>query len=77
MKTSDNNTISLRQLREHFPEYIDAINQGESFTVMKRSKPVFRIGPVADDGNWETIADFTTIDNKGVAADDILRELES
>jgi antitoxin (DNA-binding transcriptional repressor) of toxin-antitoxin stability system len=73
MKTS--NTVSLKQLREGFPKYIDAVEKGQSFTVIKRSKPIFQIGPVADDGQWQTIADFTDIDSKGVAVDDILKEL--
>jgi prevent-host-death family protein len=73
MKTS--NTVSLKQLREEFPKYIDAVEKGQSFTVIKRSKPIFQIGPVADDGQWQTIADFTDIDSKGVAVDDILKEL--
>ena len=73
MKTS--NTVSLKQLREEFPKYIDAVEKGQSFIVIKRSKPIFQIGPVADDGHWQTIADFTEIDSKGVALDDILKEL--
>ncbi len=73
MKTS--NTVSLKQLREEFPKYIEAVEKGQSFTVIKRSKPIFQIGPVADEGQWQTIADFTEIDSKGVAVDDILKEL--
>jgi antitoxin (DNA-binding transcriptional repressor) of toxin-antitoxin stability system len=73
MKTS--NTVSLKQLREEFPKYIEAIEKGQSFTVIKRSKPIFQINPVADDGEWQTIVDFTSIDADGVSADDILAEL--
>jgi prevent-host-death family protein len=72
MKTS---TVSLKQLREEFPKYIEAVEKGHSFTVLKRSKPIFQIGPVADEGNWQTIADFTSIEERGVSADDILAEL--
>jgi antitoxin (DNA-binding transcriptional repressor) of toxin-antitoxin stability system len=69
------NVVSLRELREKFPKYIDAIAAGQSFTVMKRSKPIFQINPVADEGEWQTIADFTDINSKGVSAEDILAEL--
>lgn len=69
------NTVSLKQLREEFPKYIDEIEKGKSFTVIKRSKPIFQIGPVSDEGEWQTIADFTAIDASGVPLDDILREL--
>lgn len=34
------NTASLKELLEQFPEYIDAISKGQSFTVIKRSKPI-------------------------------------
>jgi antitoxin (DNA-binding transcriptional repressor) of toxin-antitoxin stability system len=68
-------TVSLKKLREEFPKYIEAIENGQSFTVIKRSKPIFQINPVADDGEWQTIADFTSIDAGGVSADDILAEL--
>ena len=72
MKTS---TVSLKKLREEFPKYIEAVEKGQSFTVFKRSKPIFQIGPVADDGEWQTIADFTDIDTRGVSADDVLSEI--
>jgi prevent-host-death family protein len=68
-------TVSLKELREHFPDYIEAISRGQSFTVVKRSKPIFQIGPVSDEGTWQTIADFTQIDQQGVSADDILAQL--
>ena len=73
MKTS--NSVSLKQLREEFPKYIEAIEKGQSFTVIKRSKPIFKIGPVADSGEWQSIADFTSVDSRGVPADDILSQL--
>ncbi len=73
---STSNTVSLKQLREQFPKYIDAIAQGQSFIVVKRSKPIFQINPVADEGRWQTIADFTEIDEHGVSADKVLAALE-
>ena len=75
MKTTTKNTVSLKELREHFPEYIEAIEKGQSFTVVKRSKPIFQIGPVSDEGTWQTIADFTSVDERGVSADEILKQL--
>ena len=76
MKTTDlNDTVSLKDLREKFPQYIDAIAKGQSFTVVKRSKPIFQINPIGDEGVWQTIADFTTINEHGVPAEDILNAL--
>ncbi len=73
--TSSSNTVSLKDLRERFPEYIDAIAKGQSFTVVKRSKPIFQINPISDEGNWQTIADFTQISEHGIPADEILNAL--
>ena len=75
MKTSIPKTVSLKELREKFPKYITAISSGQSFTVVKRSKPIFQINPIRDEGNWNTIADFTDIDTAGVPIDDVLSEL--
>lgn len=73
MKNS--NIVSLKELREQFPEYIAQVAKGKSYTVIKRSKAIFQISPVHDDGNWETISDFTSIDTKGVSADVLLKNL--
>jgi len=73
MKTT--NTVSLKELREQFPKYIAAIADGQSFTVVKRSKPIFQINPVSDEGNWQTIADFTQVSERGVDSDLILASL--
>jgi len=70
------NTISLKELRDKFPKYIEAINSGRSFTVVKRSKPIFLISPISDDGQWTTIIDFTKLADDGVPANDILKALE-
>ncbi len=77
MNTPPQNTVSLKELREQFPKYIDAIAKGQSFTVVKRSRPIFQIGPVSDNGDWQTIADFTSVNEHGVAADEILKALEA
>jgi len=73
---SSTNTVSLKDLREQFPKYIEAIAKGQSFTVVKRSKPIFQINPIQDDGEWQTIVDFTHIDTDGVPADAILAQLK-
>lgn len=67
--------VNLKQLREEFPQYIEAVAQGRSFTVVKRSKPIFRLTPVHEEGEWETIADFTSISPEGVSADELLKTL--
>ena len=68
-------TVQLKELRQNMPEYIAEVAKGRSFTVIKRSKPIFQIVPAADEGKWQTIVDFTAIDPKGVDADAVLKRL--
>lgn len=58
--------VSLKELRTRLTHYTKRVsNQGDSFLVLKKSKPVFKIVPV-DEEVWETVIDFTAIDSKGV-----------
>lgn len=65
--------IALKDLRLHAQSYINAVTKGESFVVVKRSRPAFRMEPIED--RWETIADFTGINPAGVPAEDVARVL--
>ena len=67
-------TVTLRELRENMAKYATKVARGESFMVIKRSKPIFKIGPI-DEGRWETIVDFTKIRRGGVSLDDLLSRL--
>lgn len=70
------NIIGLKELRENTETYIKRVGRGESITVVRRSTPLFRLTPVdAEETGWETVVDFTTIDDKGVSARDILASL--
>jgi len=71
-----NNIIGLKELRENIDKYITQIKKGESFLVVRKSKPVFKIISPLVEENWETVADFTTINKNGVSAKDILRVLQ-
>lgn len=72
--------IGLRELREHADKYITQVGKGRSFTVVRRSKPVFKISPPVDewgdDGHWETIIDFTKIKKGGVPIDEVLQAFD-
>ena len=71
-----NNIIGLKELRENTEKYISKVQKGASFTVVKKSKPVFRISPPGEENEaWETVADLTKIKREGVSAKDILKEL--
>jgi prevent-host-death family protein len=71
--------VGLKELRENMEKYITATEKGRSFTVLRRSKPIFKIMPVdewGDEGAWETVIDFTKIHPKGVPSDVVLRALK-
>jgi antitoxin (DNA-binding transcriptional repressor) of toxin-antitoxin stability system len=67
--------VSLKEFRLDTEKYINALKEGASFVVMKRSKPVFRLEPVDDE--WETVVDFREIRKGGVPAREILKALKN
>ena len=59
--------------------YIKHAEQGKSFTIVRRSRPIFRLIPVdvwGDEGTWETVVDFRKINPRGVPIDDVISSLE-
>lgn len=70
--------IGLKDLRENTEEYIEKIKLGREFTVVRKSKPIFKIVPVdqwGDEGIWETVANFKELGENGVSAKTALRSL--
>ena len=67
--------VGVKELRKNLDEYITQIAKGCSFTVIKRSKPVFNITPVEDDASWEEVIDFTKVKKGGVKIKEILSRL--
>lgn len=41
-------TINAKELRASLPDMVRRVQRGESFTVLYRSRPAFRIVPVGD-----------------------------
>lgn len=75
----EKNIIGLKELRLNFDRYIRATNRGETFLVMKKSEPAFKIAPVDDSLNeekWETLADFSSEVGGGVKATKLLEALK-
>lgn len=70
-----NKIIGLKELRENVGLYANLVKSGDSFVVVKRSKPLFKISPVDEEEQWETIIDFTKIKKGGVPIEDILARL--
>ena len=73
-----NTIIGLKELRENTEHYINAINKGRSFTVVRRSRPIFKVMPVdewGDEGKWESMIDFRKLKKNGVLASEVLKTL--
>ena len=71
--------IGFKDLRENADKYINAIAKGKSFTVVRRSKPIFNITPVdewGDEGVWETLVDFRDEKGNGMKAEKVLAMLQ-
>lgn len=70
---AQNTIIGLKELRENTEHYIRAVERGKSFSVVRRSQPVFEIRPIEDDDRfWDTIIDFEKVQPGGVPARDVL-----
>ena len=67
--------LGLKELRENMQKYASLVEKGQSFIVVKKSKPVFKIVPPESEEQWETVADFTKINKNGVPAKEILKAL--
>lgn len=71
------NIVGLKELRENMETYIKRVNEGESITVFRRSTPLFRLSPVdTEEIGWETVVDFTKINENGVPAKDVLATIK-
>ncbi len=73
-----NKIIGLKELRENIGTYITEVGKGKSFTIVRKSKPVFKMMPVdewGDEGIWETIGDFSKDPRGGIPADEMLYAL--
>lgn len=80
MKTPQKNItiVGVKELRQNLNKYISQVGKGRTFTVVRRSKPVFKLSPVdewGDEGMWETVVDFREINPKGVPAKEVLKAL--
>lgn len=67
--------VGLKELRENAEKYITRVRKGESFTVFRKSKPVFRISPPEHEDEWETVIDFTKIKKGGIEITELLSRL--
>jgi len=76
-KIKNQSIVGLKELRENMETYITRVGKGEIVTVMRRSKPIFKLSPIdAEEMGWETVIDFTEINPRGVSGREILKRLK-
>jgi antitoxin (DNA-binding transcriptional repressor) of toxin-antitoxin stability system len=74
-KKSMKKIVGLKELRENMETYATRVSKGESFIIVKKSKPLFSINPLDTEELWETVIDFAKIRKGGVSLEDILKKL--
>ena len=70
------NLITLKEFRQDVSKFAERVAKGETLIVTKRSRPLFRVGPVEEEG-WETVIDFTKFRKGGMPVDEVIKALES
>jgi prevent-host-death family protein len=75
MNIKKQSIVGLREFREKTSEYLKEIEKGKSFTVFRRSEPLFVVSPVENDEQWEEVIDFTKFKKGGVDIEEILKRL--
>lgn len=71
----DRTIVGVKELRQNLNNYISQIKKGKSFTIVRRSKPVFKISPVDSEEMWEEVTDFTKIKKGGIKIEEILSRI--
>ena len=56
-------------------QYEKEIQKGNSFIVLKRSKPLFKIIPIHEE-EWEEVIDFTKFRKNGISAEELISRLQ-
>lgn len=76
--------ISIKDFRKSLAVIADAVEQGESFLVMRRSKPAFKVEPVEAQGEpfnitgFKTAIDFTQNGKSGgIPAKELLDKMKA
>jgi len=69
------NLIALKDLRLNMEKYAAKVKIGQSFIVLRKSKPLFKITPIDEESRWQEVIDFTKIQKGGVNIDEVLSRL--
>ena len=72
--------IGLKEFRENMEKYISEVKKGRSFTVVRKSKPIYNVVPHdvwGDEGIWETVIDFTKFKRGGMPVEEALKHIRA
>jgi predicted RNase H-like HicB family nuclease/antitoxin (DNA-binding transcriptional repressor) of toxin-antitoxin stability system len=69
------NLVGLKDLRLNMEKYAQKVKAGQSFVVIKKNKPLFRLSSINENEKWEEVIDFTKIKKSGVNIDELLAHL--
>lgn len=72
--TTGEQIVPFKEFRLDAQKYIDAVGRGASFLVMRRSRPIFRMEPVAE--QWETL-DLRDKKGRGMPIEKFIKILET
>ena len=65
--------VGLKELRQNIEKYVKEVAKGHSFIVVRKSKPIFHVGPLEEE--WEEIVDFTKVRKGGVNIKELISRL--
>lgn len=70
------NLVGLKELRQNTAHYAELVRKGQSFIVVKKTKPLFKLIPVdSSEGGWEEVVDFTKLRRGGVKIKELLARI--
>jgi len=71
-----NKIVGLKEFRENLEGYAQKVKSGDTFIVLRRSKPLFKLTPIEkEEGEWEEVIDFTKIKKGGIKIRELLARL--
>jgi len=66
------NLVGLKDLRLNMEKYAQKVKAGQSFVVVKKNKPLFRLSSINENEKWEEVIDFTKIKKSGIDVGELL-----
>jgi len=70
------NLVGIKELKQNTAHYAELVRKGQSFIVVKKTKPLFKLAPLdsTEDG-WEEVVDFTKLHRGGIKIKELIARL--